>query len=195
MNSIQSVHFFHDFLGLRDNWFQKYLPEDMEEFNHYENEICPMAVSNMRTLLEYHPDIRFVISSTWRRGRDEDWFNRLFEYIGITGESKCWGCDGEGHYSSGEQCKRCSGTGRKGCPIGGSKLVIGRTPSLGTERGFEIQEWLDENNQDQIEEFVILDDDADMCHFLGTKHFVQTDGKVGFDYRKMEEVDKIFGRE
>jgi hypothetical protein len=194
MNSHQSVHFFHDFLGLKDNWFQRYMPNDMEAFNHYENEICPMAVSNMRTLLDNHPDIRFVISSTWRIGRDEEWFNKLFKHIGITGDTKCWRCDGTGEYSNGDQCKRCSGTGVKKCPINGNRLVIGRTDRLGTERGYEIQEWLDQAEKDglEIENFLILDDDSDMCHFLGTDKFIQTDGRVGFDYIAMQKADKHF---
>ena len=194
MNSIQSVMFFHDFIGMQSNWFQRYMPGDIDPVRNYENEICPMAVSNMRALLKNHPDIRFVISSTWRRGRDEEWFNKLFKHIGITGDNHCYWCDGEGKYSGGEDCRKCNATGVLKCPIGDDDLVIGRTPYLSAhERGEEIQDWLDNDGKKyDIEEFAILDDDSDMAHLYDTPHFIQTDGKVGFDYRKKEEVDKLF---
>lgn len=46
-------------------------------------------------------------------------------------------------------------------------------PSLksDTQRGDEIREWLLEN---PIDDFIILDDDSDMCEFLNTDHFIKT---------------------
>ena len=53
------------------------------------------------------------------------------------------------------------------------------TPSLSgnTQRGDEIREWLQTCESD-IDSFVILDDDADMCEFVET-NLVQTTYKHG----------------
>lgn len=49
-------------------------------------------------------------------------------------------------------------------------VVLDKTPhsSFSAKRGNEIQEWLDERreNRDDVEQFVILDDDADMEHLM-----------------------------
>lgn len=52
------------------------------------------------------------------------------------------------------------------------------TPSLksDTQRGDEIKEWLLEN---PIDDFIILDDDSDMCEFLNTDRFIKTTYKHG----------------
>lgn len=196
MNSLQSIHFFLEFMKLPNNWFKKYMPDGTEDFHIYENEICPMAVSNMAILLKKYPDTRFVMSSTWRISRDEKWFEELFRYIGMIGDKGCSACDGTGEYSDNSICENCNGEGLWKDPNINTKMVIGRTPRLGTERGLEIQKWIDDNQKimKNVDEFVILDDDSDMCHFIGTKHFIHTDSAVGFDYNKMKEVDKIFGR-
>lgn len=70
--------------------------------------------------------------------------------------------------------------------------VIGKTPSLNKQRGYEIEDWLSKCDL-PIENFVILDDDSDMGPYLDTEHFIEIDGKVGFDYRQFEKVDKLFG--
>jgi hypothetical protein len=41
MNSHQSIHFFHEFMKLPNNWFEKYMPGKDFHFNHYEDELCP----------------------------------------------------------------------------------------------------------------------------------------------------------
>lgn len=53
------------------------------------------------------------------------------------------------------------------------------TPSLSgnSQRGDEIRQWL-QTCQDEIENFVILDDDSDMCEFVET-NLVQTTYKHG----------------
>lgn len=52
------------------------------------------------------------------------------------------------------------------------------TPSLdsGTHRGDEIREWLSKNPTDN---FVILDDDSNMCEYTDTEHFIHTTYKHG----------------
>lgn len=46
--------------------------------------------------------------------------------------------------------------------------IIDSTPILHTERGNEIKKWLQDNKNLNIENFVILDDDSDMCEFTKT---------------------------
>jgi hypothetical protein len=65
--------------------------------------------------------------------------------------------------------------------------VIGKTPVLYSERGHEIQRWMDDNNY--TGNFVIIDDDSDMCHLQS--HLVQCDTYVGFtfhDFRKSIQI-------
>lgn len=61
--------------------------------------------------------------------------------------------------------------------------VIGKTPQLYQSRGYEIQQWIDDNNFKG--KFIIIDDDSDMCHLLPL--LVRTDCQLGFtiyDYNK-----------
>lgn len=52
------------------------------------------------------------------------------------------------------------------------------TPIHGIEcqRGDEIREWLFEN---EVENFIILDDNSDMCEYENTRHFIRTTWKHG----------------
>lgn len=52
------------------------------------------------------------------------------------------------------------------------------TPSLnsGSQRGDEIRKWLSKNPTDN---FIILDDDSDMCEYIDTEHFIHTTYKHG----------------
>jgi len=57
--------------------------------------------------------------------------------------------------------------------------VIDKTPTIsisGCERGTEIQRWINECGYD-ITNFIILDDDSDMCHLMDK--LVQTNNKFG----------------
>lgn len=61
--------------------------------------------------------------------------------------------------------------------------VIGKTPVLYQQRGFEIDKWLKDNEFDN--KFIIIDDDCDMCYL--SSYLVRTDCQLGFtiyDYGK-----------
>lgn len=61
--------------------------------------------------------------------------------------------------------------------------VIDKTPVLHTERGQEIQAWIDEHNF--TGDFIIIDDDSDMCHLKNK--LVQPNTYIGmtlYDFRK-----------
>lgn len=61
--------------------------------------------------------------------------------------------------------------------------VIGKTPVLHQQRGYEIQQWIKDNHF--TGKFIILDDDSDMCGLL--PYLVRCDCQLGFtiyDYSK-----------
>lgn len=112
----------------------------------------PLCVAQLNRITDV-TGAKIVISSTWRLGKKSEWIK---ERLGITG------------------------------------LVIGITPYLckknekgwedHLERGKEIQAWLDQYNQDlkqecKVTEFVIIDDDRDMCELID--RLVQTDYMEG----------------
>jgi hypothetical protein len=65
--------------------------------------------------------------------------------------------------------------------IGRTKRIVrpapGHVMGVAVERGIEIQEWLDEARAEEIESFVIIDDDSDMVHL--SDRLVQTDFENG----------------
>ena len=70
--------------------------------------------------------------------------------------------------------------------------ILGKTKNLGTKRGIEIQDWLDNNKELQIENFVILDDDMDMEHLIDK--LVLTDTMIGINYYiYYESLQKLKG--
>lgn len=67
--------------------------------------------------------------------------------------------------------------------------ILGRTKKLGTARGIEIQEWLDEHKELNIEKFVIFDDDSDMAHL--EPYLVKTDTYIGITYHSYNWAEII----
>ncbi|ARU04736.1 hypothetical protein CCO03_08650 [Comamonas serinivorans] len=68
--------------------------------------------------------------------------------------------------------------------------VIDSTPRLHTKRGEEIQAWLDAN--DDIEAYVILDDDSDMLDSQ-QERFIKTNAKEGLTWTDFSKVCALFG--
>jgi hypothetical protein len=77
--------------------------------------------------------------------------------------------------------------------LGAEFSIFDYTHILGTRRGFEIQEWLDENPQ--VDRFVILDDDSDMEHltpYLVRTRFIGDETEAGLQQSHMQEcIDKL----
>lgn len=66
--------------------------------------------------------------------------------------------------------------------------ILGRTPqsTLGNgQRGWDIQEWFSENNY-KIEDYIILDDDCDMMHFID--NLIRTNPYRGLGYEEYEKI-------
>jgi hypothetical protein len=69
--------------------------------------------------------------------------------------------------------------------------VIDSTPVIhNKQRGFEIKTWLEQ--RDDIEAFVVLDDDSDMDDVRD--HFVKVNNKMGLTYKNAEEAIEILTR-
>ena len=109
-----------------------------------------------------------VISSTWRKGCSGLYMERLLEAYGFRGH------------------------------------VLGSTPNLGDYRGNEIQAWINRRNNgrdwsmsmngpDEVESFVILDDDSDMLHLK--PYLVQTDSQVGLTGDHAEHAIRILNND
>ena len=60
------------------------------------------------------------------------------------------------------------------------------------QRGDEIREWL--NNHPEVTNFVILDDEDDMCEFTKT-HLVQTDYQHGLLQKHVDEAIELLSKE
>ena len=110
------------------------------------------------TMLDQLPDVKFVISSTWRIG----FYDKVIDMLSKHGVSK----------------DRFIGR----TPFGGEMRMSGLYSS--EERGIEIQHWLDEHPG--VEKFVILDDCADMAHLL--PHLVKTTWENGLQDEHCDQI-------
>jgi len=157
LNSHQSMTFWHRRRD-QDKWENELFVAWKGSLKGYlAQEFCPIATSNLEMIMEEVPDLKIVISSTWRKGETVDTLKDLFKWSEVIPQA-----------------------------------IIDKTPvQRGDVRGLEIQSWLTEHKQhgkvnEQISDFVIVDDDGDMAHLM--KHLVQTDGKVGLDFNKAKEI-------
>lgn len=135
-----------------------------DEFGYFFDDRC---VRHLRWV-EHETKCKFVISSTWRKDGLEVmqnlWTKRNLpgEVIDIT-------------------------------PTRVSQYVINMYGIINDEgdRGFEIQEWLEENNWDK---YCIADDDGDMLnHQMG--QFVKVNNKVGLDYFSAMKIINVLNDE
>ena len=67
------------------------------------------------------------------------------------------------------------------------------TPSLNSEaqRADEIREWLSKNT---IDNFIILDDDSDMCEYLNTENFIHTTYEHGLTEKLKDKAIKVLNK-
>lgn len=134
---------------------------------------CPISCSNLLHIVEQVPELRIVVSSSWRLMHD------LSELKSILKNT----CGIEEH------------------------LILGTTPRLrrpdgrSSQRGEEIQAWLDTNTKVpegspllplwSVQDFVIVDDDSDMAHLRDT-NFLQTDYMLGLTLHDANRIIKRF---
>ena len=132
-----------------------------EYINHKLSMIDDRAIVNLNRIIE-ETGCKVVLSSSWKSSRKS--VNDLTQYI---------------------------------LKIKGFKYELyGVTPRLwrdefGTQRGEEIQMWMDkESEKNKIESFVILDDDSDILPEQ-MKNFIHIDGQVGLIDKDVVTAIKI----
>lgn len=119
---------------------------------------CPISFSNFIRILDAMPDVKIVISSSWRCGRTLDELKDILQGQGVK-----------------------------------PSFVIDTTKAhsdRGTERGWEIQDWLDAHPE--VTKYVILDDTADMLESQ-KENFVNTDGHLGLTIHDACQAYGILG--
>jgi hypothetical protein len=140
-----------------------HIPTEERYRKEYE-EWDPIATSNLQWVIEQGEKqgetVRIVISSTWRIGRSLEKLKEIAQKSGLNPDA-----------------------------------IVGVTPSFrgreySTERGHEIQAWLDENKV-LPQDIVIVDDDSDMAHLMD--RLVKTDSYDGLGFRKAIEVAQFLG--
>jgi hypothetical protein len=104
----------------------------------YEEDFCPISCSNLLWILEEVPDLKIVISSSWRLGTSMEELRKILAREGVPPE----------------------------CVIDKTPDLYKDKHEL--PRGLEIQKWLDDNQHLGIEKFCIVDDDSDMEHLTET---------------------------
>lgn len=135
-----------------------------DEFGHLFDDRC---IRHLNWII-HETNCKLVISSTWRKDGLKK-MKKLWEYRNLPGE------------------------------------VVGITPSHvdqyiinmygiieeKADRGFEIQQWLEENTWNK---YSIVDDDSDMLnHQMG--QFVKVDNKIGLDYFAAQKIINNFKNE
>jgi hypothetical protein len=140
-----------------------YISRDDVNFDDPDQQMDPDAIARLNQITDA-TGASIVVSSTWRLGwlDDSNGLDKLqysFKLYGITGK------------------------------------IIGMTPHkpncIRNQRGKEIQAWLDFNRinmTNDVEKFVILDDDADMGKLKD--HLVLTKFKNGLQDKHVEEIIK-----
>lgn len=128
----------------------------------------PICLENLKELIKA-TNAYIVISSSWRIREDEFVQWQLGKY------------NNDEHWNA---------LIRNLNSIGLNERILDVTPRLSRERGNEIRKWLQNNEQLNIESFVIIDDDRDMCEFTET-NLVKCNWKDGLTEELKDEAIKI----
>lgn len=126
------------------------------------------AVANLNVLIK-ETGAFLVLSSTWRKGSEEKFLavRRHIERQGVRGTVIARTCDSfQLEDEDGELTGKWS------------------------RRGHEIQKWLD--CHENVDKFVIIDDDSDMEHLL--PYLVKTNMDNGLTFSGVEKAIEILGR-
>jgi hypothetical protein len=128
-------------------------------FSDHEN-FCPIACSNVQYLLNEVPNLKIVVSSTWR----------------LHGIKRCRRV----LKRNGIDVSRVIDVTPRGCALGcDTGGIPGDWVPGRCGRGHQIEKWL--RAHPEVESFVIVDDDSDMDHLYD--RLVQTNHDEGFMFR------------
>ena len=124
----------------------------------------PLCVGVLNDLVEAF-DARIVVSSTWRLFYSLDEIRSLLAAHGLVNPARVIDATPHGETAQGDR-------------------------SVSQPRGLEIQAWLSAHQE--VTRFVILDDEADMCHL--TPHLVKTSMANGLTWRHKGRVLAVLDR-
>lgn len=136
----------------------------------YHLEFSKQAISNLNWLCKQNHDIRIVVSSTWRIGTSVKELQDILVMGGfkhpkrVIGKTVRWFADKEG-----------------------KRALKKEDIHQSIYRGYEIQEWL---NNNEWRSFVILDDDSDMVHLM--PYLIQMNGYDGLLYSQCQRALEMF---
>jgi hypothetical protein len=129
------------------------------------------AVKHLNRLIT-ETDAKIVISSSWRKMLDPEELAKVLARAG---------CVGEVIGETPDFWKR------------EREQELWERPTQRFERGDEIQAWLDEHSEVEIEAFVIFDDDSDMVHLVD--RFIKTDSETGLLDEHIERAITMLTRD
>lgn len=141
-------------------WGRKNLSQ--EELDRCVYSFCPIAMSNLNSLCEEFPDLKIVVSSTWRKSRSVAQLQLLLADNGFLYINR----------------------------IIDKTPVLGYDHCRGDEINDWLGQYRDKIDAHGPEAFVIVDDDSDMGELID--HLIQTDARVGFDYLAFLRVSDYF---
>jgi hypothetical protein len=151
LNSVQSDVYF---------WWKT---KDRKSYVPGFEELCPVASSNLNHLLEEIPELRIVISSSWRKFFPLEDFEPKMKYAVPAIEGRIIG-----------QTPR---------------LLPAKMSMAFPPRGHEIYKWLEDNNHLQTP-FIVVDDDRDMDKV--EKNFIWVDNEIGLTWKHVKEIRRRF---
>ena len=175
LNSAQGYEYHHQNYNLRkqsdtyekdkDDLIASGIPEKAARDMLMSREWDPICVANLRKILKDVPDLKIVVSSTWRMGYDvnTDEVKGIFNYF--------------------EDIKQRV--------IGRTlRLFLESDPHKCAQRGEEIKEWL--SRHPEVTDFVCLDDDNDFDAVRG--NFIRTSGETGLTISNARDCIRILNR-
>lgn len=156
---------FLDFDGVLNSWQSVYW-EKRHEISS-KTILCPIAMSNLDELMKVTPNLRIVVSSTWRKYIPIDDLKKILSEQGFKSAERII------DYTIYKQ----------------SGLKFSQTG----ERWGEIKEWLDEHPE--VTQWAIVDDNKVTSDPNPTveARLVRTDPRVGLDWYKTDALRAILG--
>lgn len=132
LNSHQSFNFWHNKRD-QSKWENELYSEWQGSLKEYlAMEFCPIALNNMEDLIRKVPDLKVVVSSTWRLGETVESLKKILEPAKLLSAAII---DVTPHFRWTKDKEEAT-------------------------RGHEIQDWLDRHPE--VTDYVIIDDDSDM---------------------------------
>ena len=156
--------------------------QSISKMDYRSSQINFDALKRLEKLCELHPDLRIVISSTWRANMGVKDFHELFRHIGLKKDLPIIDRTDHLYFEDGRKVPR-------GCEI----------ENWLENKGFSQINWSEIDQQKYVDKsfisnYVILDDDADML-YTQRNHFVHIlpsprhkDGFDEFYFNKANEI-------